>query len=178
MRRYGHQIEFERKPSLFERCEDGVETDFRFGAYGEVLPAWRYPDHVVYIGDVVRTTVDREMREEARQMRAFHAARRALNEVVEGSDQDLDRIVRGLRGNGWRVSGKLEAEFPLLADERLATGRRKPSKRRSKKGDPSAHRRGSGRGLRKGIDPLPTTSRRTIPRSPIQPWAKRRNSSR
>jgi hypothetical protein len=34
--------------------------------------------------------------------------------------QDANRVIRSLKQNGWRVSGKLKAEYPHLADEGTA----------------------------------------------------------
>lgn len=102
--------------------EDGTESNLEFDAYGDALPVWRYPDltsHVAYTYDLVRTTLQEELREEARQLRTYRGARERVKSVIEGPDADLDRIIRSVQGS-WTVSGKLKAEFPLLQDERLA----------------------------------------------------------
>ena len=39
---------------------------------------------------------------------------------MEGPDGDIDRIIRSVRENGGRMSGKLLKEFPLLTDAALA----------------------------------------------------------
>lgn len=103
--------------------EDGVEFDFEFNAYTDALPAWRYPDltaHAEYLHDVVRATIEHEMREEAVQLRAIRAAREQVKNLLEGPDNDIDRIVRSIRQNGGALSGKLKKEFPMLEDETLA----------------------------------------------------------
>lgn len=103
--------------------EDGVEYDFEFDAYDDARAAWRYPDltaHVEYLGEVVRLTIEQEMRGEAVHLRAARAAREGVKNLLEGPDTDIDRIVRGIRQNGGTVSGKLKKEFPALADDELA----------------------------------------------------------
>ena len=104
------------------RYEDGTESNLEFDAYDDALPVWRYPDftsHATYTYGLVRTTLQEELREEARQLRAYRGARERVKAVLEGPDADLDRIVRSVQGI-WAISGKLRAEFPLLEDEALA----------------------------------------------------------
>jgi len=135
MRGYDRTLEIFSKPLMRHyakgyrfgesvRYEDGFTSTFHFDAYDDAEPAWRYPDltdHVEYLGEVVRTTVDVEMREEARQMRAYRSARLAVNDIIEGPTEDLDRIVRSVRENDWAISNKLLKEFPRLGDEDVAT---------------------------------------------------------
>ncbi|CAN5368793.1 Fic family protein [soil metagenome] len=105
------------------RYDDGFVSTLHFDAYEKAEPVWRYPDltdHVAYLAGVVRTTMEDELKEEAGQMRAYRGARDAVNELIEGPDEDLYRIVRSVHGNAWRVSGKLKSEFPILEDEGLA----------------------------------------------------------
>ena len=35
-------------------------------------------------------------------------------------DQDASHVIRSIKENGWRVSGKLKAQYPALEDERTA----------------------------------------------------------
>lgn len=103
--------------------EDGVEYDLEFEAYADAEAAWRYLDltaHAEYVGEVVRDTIEHEMRGEAVSLRAARAAREAVKNLLEGPDQDIDRIVRSIRSNGGEVSGKLRREFPMLEDADLA----------------------------------------------------------
>lgn len=102
---------------------DGIVSNFRFEARDQAAPAWRYPDltdHVPYLHETVRITLETEMRQEAATLRTIRRARTYLNEVIEGPDSDLDRIARSIRDSGGTISGKLLREFPLLADEALA----------------------------------------------------------
>lgn len=103
---------------------DGVRYNLQFDGYEDALPAWRYPDltdHVEYLADIVRVTIEQEMRKEAGFLRSLRLARERVKEVIEGPDSDLDRIIRSVRDNGGKVSGKLAREFPLLADEATAS---------------------------------------------------------
>ena len=60
------------------------------------------------------------MRLEALYLRTLRVARERVKEVIEGPDVDIDRIVRAVRDDGGRVSNKLIAEFPALADSGVA----------------------------------------------------------
>ena len=64
MRRYADARRFASEQVV----EDGVHFNLQFNAYGDALPAWRYPDmtdHVEYLADVVRITIEQKMRKEA-----------------------------------------------------------------------------------------------------------------
>lgn len=106
-------------------AEDGVHFNLQFDAYGAALPAWRYPDmtnHVEYLAEVVRLTIEQEMRKEAGHLRSLRLARERVKQVIEGPDGDIDRIIRSVRDNGGKVSNKLIKEFSVLEDEALAAG--------------------------------------------------------
>jgi hypothetical protein len=104
--------------------EDGVHFNFQFDAYQDALPAWRYPDmtdHVEYLSDIVRVTIEQEMYKEAGYLRDLRLARERVKQVIEGPDGDIDRIIRSVRENGGKISNKLIQEIPALADKHLAT---------------------------------------------------------
>jgi len=104
-------------------AQDGVHFNLQFDAYQDALPAWRFPDmtdHVEYLAQVVRLTIEQEMRKEAGYLRSLRVARERVKEVIEGPDGDIDRIIRSVRESGGKVSNKLLKEFPALADESLA----------------------------------------------------------
>jgi hypothetical protein len=82
------------------------------------LPAWRYPDltdHVEYLAQIVRLTIEQEMHKEAGYLRSLRSARESVKQVIEGPDSDIDRIIRSVRENGGKLSGKLLKEFSSLA---------------------------------------------------------------
>lgn len=119
MRRYADAWAFGAE----QVAEDGVHFNLRFDAYRDALPAWRYPDmtdHVEYLANVVRITIEQEMRKEAGHLRSLRLARERVKQVIEGPDGDIDRIIRSVRDNGGRISNKLVKEMPALADEQLA----------------------------------------------------------
>jgi hypothetical protein len=121
MRRYAGAYWFGERV----RYEDGRTSDFHFNGYKDAAPTWRYPDltdHVEYLADVIRVTLNEEMRTEAREMRAFRDARAAIKEVFEAPDPDVDRIIRSVSENRWAISGKLLEEFPKLARAEVAEG--------------------------------------------------------
>ncbi len=104
-------------------AEDGVHYNLQFDAYEDALPAWRYPDmtdHVEYLAQVVQSTIEQEMRNEARHLRSLRKARERVKQVIEGPDGDIDRIIRSVRESGGKVSNKLLKEFPAFADKDLA----------------------------------------------------------
>ncbi len=119
MRKYGGAWRFGAE----QVAEDGVHFNLQFDAYQDARPAWRFPDltdHVEYLADVVRLTIEQEMRKEAGYLRSLHMARERVKRVIEGPDVDIDRIIRSVRENGGKVSNKLLDEFPALAEEQLA----------------------------------------------------------
>lgn len=121
MRRYATAWRFGAE----QVAEDGVHFNLQFDAYPDALPAWRYPDltdHVEYTAELVRLTIEQQMRKEAALLRDFRLARERVKQRIEGPDSDIDRIVRSVRENGDAVSNKLVREFPLLADDALAAG--------------------------------------------------------
>ena len=120
MRKYAAAWRFGRD----QVAEDGVHHNLQFDAYQDALPAWRYPDmtdHVEYLALVVQMTIEQEMRKEAGYLRSLRVARAGVKRVIEGPDGDIDRIIRSVRENNGRMSGKLLKEFPMLADAALAS---------------------------------------------------------
>ncbi len=68
----------------------------------------------------VTQNIHSEMVEEARILVTFQRAQERLKEVLEMSDQDTTRVIRSLKENGWRVSGKLKRAYPQLEKQDLA----------------------------------------------------------
>jgi Uncharacterized conserved protein len=102
--------------------EDKISSNFVFTGYDDALPAWRYLDlthHVEYLAELIDSTLRLEMREEANLLRRWDNARTAIKEIIEGPNQDIDRIIRAIKGHGGNVSNKLAKEFPVLADAEI-----------------------------------------------------------
>jgi len=100
-------------------CEDGVPTNFHFAAYNDAKYAWAFPDltaQAEYLGDVIRETVETEMRQEAEFLLDLRNTRERVKEVYEFPDVEVDRIIRSVRQNQGSISGKLSKEFPVLSD--------------------------------------------------------------
>lgn len=113
MQRYERYAGFGRHREF----EDGVKSNFTFGAYDDAAFTWRYPDltaHVEYLAALIDRTIGMEMRQEAELIRNWDRARFLVKEVLDGPNADIDRIIRSVRDNYWGVSGKLSKEFPII----------------------------------------------------------------
>lgn len=100
--------------------DDGIEYNFHFSGYDDALPAWRYPDltaHVIYLAEVIDTTLTHEMRAEARFLQANDDARKGVKQFLEAPDHELDRIIRSIRQNGNCISNQLRKRYPLLTEK-------------------------------------------------------------
>jgi len=120
MAAFRESVDFSRERVTYE---DGIESDFIFGAYDEAAPVWRYPDlteQAEYLFGIIRHTLEHEMHHQAAFQRAWYRTREAVKDYVEGPDDHIDRIIRAIRRHG-RVSGKLMKEFPVLAQADLAS---------------------------------------------------------
>jgi hypothetical protein len=118
MQRYGQYAGF----GGYREYEDGVKSNFTFRAYDDAAFTWRYPDltsHVEYLAGLIDRTIRTEMRQEAELIRNWDRARLLVKEVLDGPNADIDRIIRSVRDNHWRVSGKLSNEFPIIEEANL-----------------------------------------------------------
>ena len=101
---------------------DGVDYNFYFSQYDDALPAWHYPDltaHVAYLGEVVRATLQDEMRAQAQFLKANDHARSAIKNSLEAPDLDLDSMIRSIRQNGNTLSKQLKKRYPVLVDDSI-----------------------------------------------------------
>jgi hypothetical protein len=76
--------------------------------------------HAEYMARVIRHTIEEEMRTEALVLRDHLRAREAIKEILDGPDQDIDRIIRSIHQSKGVVSGKLRKQYPQLLDETLS----------------------------------------------------------
>ncbi len=114
MQRYGEAVSFSGEP---RQEADGIRSNFNFSAYDDAMPAWRFLDltsHVIYLGHVLRCTIEQELHQQARFFRSHDLARRRVKDVIEGPDTDIDTIIRSARENNGALSGKLAKRFPVL----------------------------------------------------------------
>ncbi|CAN7566522.1 MULTISPECIES: Fic family protein [unclassified Variovorax] len=117
MSRYAERYSFTREPV---KQADGVMSNFRFDAYAEARPAWRFLDltsHVDYTAGLLQRTIQQEMHAQAAFFRSLGQARAAVKEIIEGPDSDVDAIIRSARENGGVRSGKLAKRFPALQND-------------------------------------------------------------
>ncbi len=116
MRHYAGQYHF----GALETALDDVEYNLHFDAYQDALAAWRYPDltsHVVYLGEIIRATLQDEIRAQAKYLKANDSARYLIKNVFEAPDSDLDRMIRSIRQNGNVVSNQLKKRYPVFSTE-------------------------------------------------------------
>ncbi len=60
------------------------------------------------------------MAAEARLLLRFQVAQERIEETIEMPSADASRMIRSIKENGWRVSGKLLSDYPQLEDGSLA----------------------------------------------------------
>jgi hypothetical protein len=119
MRRYDTACRF----ADMVQYEDGVRSNLEFDAYEDAKAACRYPDlteHVIYTAQLIAHTIRHDMADEARVLARFQLAQRRVKDVLEMPDADAVRMIRSIKESGWRVSGKLAKEYPVLSDRALA----------------------------------------------------------
>lgn len=105
--------------------DDGVHYDFEFDAYEDADSAWRYPDftkYVEYLVGILEQTINTEMRNEAGYLRSLTDARQGVKQFIEGPNADIDRIIRSIIDNKYKISNKLSKEFSLLLEPEVANG--------------------------------------------------------
>lgn len=111
--RFGEMVEY----------EDGVKSNFVFDAYDDANAAWRYPDlteHAIYTTHLVAHTIRHEMADEVRVLVRLELAQQRIKDVLEMPDMDAVRMIRSIKEHGWRISGKLVKEYPMLDDKTRA----------------------------------------------------------
>ena len=119
LRRYGAACRF----GEITTAPDGTRTNFLFDAYQDARSAWKYPDlteHVLFVSRIVKHTITIQMAQEAQVLLRFQTAQERIKDVVEMPDPDVNRIIRSIRENGSRISGKLLGEYPRLEDKELS----------------------------------------------------------
>lgn len=108
-------FEFASTPSTYP---DGISSNFVFHQQAQARHVWRYLDlthHVTYLSHVVERTIREDMREESRYLRSHARARRAIKDIIEMPDAQLDRVIRSMDANEGKLSNALAKEVPALA---------------------------------------------------------------
>jgi len=101
---------------------DGIRSNFVFSGDAIARPVWQYLEltpHVVYLAEVLRRTIQEDMREESRYLRSHAQARVAVKDIVEMPDAQIDRVIRSVQANQGKLSNVLRDEMPVLADPKL-----------------------------------------------------------
>lgn len=108
--------EFESAQTIYP---DGIHSNFVLKDDAVAQPVWRYldlTDHVVYLADVLVSTIHDDMRTESRYLRSHAQARAAIKDMVEMPDIQVDRIIRSVSANHGKLSNVLSREIPLLTE--------------------------------------------------------------
>lgn len=95
-----------------------VPAGLRFEAYDQAKPTWAYPDltpQAEYLGQVVAETVEQEVRRVVVARSEALRVRAALQEIVAGSDEIIDRLVQDVLLEG-DVSQDVLEQIPDLDD--------------------------------------------------------------
>ncbi|MBB2199485.1 Fic family protein [Gluconacetobacter sp. 1c LMG 22058] len=115
-------ISFASKPTTYP---DGMESDLVFSEDGLARPNWRYANyapHVIYMAEVINTTIVHHMRDEAVYLRNHDNARQALKEICEMPDGLADSIIRSVTGNDEdSVGRRLRRNHSQVTDEMWAS---------------------------------------------------------
>lgn len=111
--------EFAHAPTTYP---DGISSNFVFTGDETARPAWRMPDftgHVIYLANVLERTIREDMREESRYLRNHALARRAIKDIIEMPDMQIDRVIRSVEANQGNLSRTLAKEIPALQEDGL-----------------------------------------------------------
>jgi Fic/DOC family len=105
---------------MAETFPGGIRSNFVFQGDDVACPVWRMPDlsrHVGYLANLLERTIREEMREESRYLRNHAQARRAIKEIIEMPDMQIDRVIRSVDVNQGRLSNALAKEIPALQED-------------------------------------------------------------
>lgn len=117
MRSVAGLYEFAATPTVYP---DGISSNFVFHAEDSARHAWRLLDltrHVIYLAGVIERTILGDMREESRYMRCHVQARRAIKDIIEMPDVQIDRVIRSAEANRGKLSNVLVKEIPALQEQ-------------------------------------------------------------
>lgn len=99
---------------------DGITSNLKFTGSDKARPVWRLMDlsrHVAYLADVVKRTIQEDMRAQARYMRNHARARAAIKNIIEMPDAQIDRVIRSIEINKGSLTNVLAKEMPVLGRE-------------------------------------------------------------
>ena len=73
--------------------------------------------HVIYLALLLQHTIREDMREESRYLRSHGWARRAIKEIMEMPDHQIDRVIRSAEANQGQLSRMLAKEISAHAED-------------------------------------------------------------
>ena len=71
---------------------------------------------MIYLAHVLARTIREDMREESLYIRSLAQARKAIKEIVEMPDMQIDRVIRSVESNQGKLSNMLSKEIPILQE--------------------------------------------------------------
>ena len=98
---------------------DGIRSNFVFHGDDNARHTWRLLDltkQVIYLAHVLARTIREDMREESLYIRSHAQARKAIKEIVEMPDMQIDRVIRSVESNQGKLSNMLSKEIPILQE--------------------------------------------------------------
>lgn len=101
---------------------DGIHSNFQFSGERIARPLWRHIDltqHVVWLADALKRTINEHMRHEAQYLQQHAQARAAIKEIIEMPNLQIDRIIRSAEDNQGKLSNALAKEMPTLTEPGL-----------------------------------------------------------
>lgn len=66
---------------------------------------------------MIERTIREDMREESRYLRSHALARKAIKDIIEMPDLQIDRVIRSAEANQGKLSHALVKEIPALREE-------------------------------------------------------------
>ena len=104
--------------------EDGIKSNLVLQNTQLAEPLWRYMDltpHALYLAKLIKKVIEEDIIQESAFLGHYDNIRQAVKNVIEMSNHDADRIIRGILDNKGVRSNKLVKEYKTLSDDNLWT---------------------------------------------------------
>lgn len=123
MRDYDHILEKYSKP-LMQRIRYNMNDLGELQVINEekVEKYFRYPDltdHCIYLAQTIHATLEQDMPEELQFIQRYDEVKRALQNIVDMPDKDLNLMITFLHQNKGTVPKRRRERFPKLSDEEV-----------------------------------------------------------
>ncbi len=120
--RYNASLEAFSKPLLkfidFTLDEHGAMTVHNDTAH--LYRFWDATEQCEYLYETISETINSELVEELRTLRAYDAGRAALLQIVDMPNRRADLLMQLMIQNAYRISERKRTQFPELSDEEIA----------------------------------------------------------